>query len=162
MLINAWGRTYDLKYIIVRPTNNYGIGQYVEKLIPKAVKYLMLDRPIPLHNNGTPFRNWLHADDTAEAIMTIIEHGIVGEVYNISGGFEQQNYQTVKAIINLYYPERIKHMDQYIDFTINREGQDVRYSLDDTKLRNLGWEPKKIFNIELPAIVQHYKENFIW
>ena len=76
MLILAWARTYNLPYVIVRPTNNYGIGQYVEKLIPKTCKYIKLGRKIPLHNNGTPIRNWLHAQDTADAIITIIKSGI--------------------------------------------------------------------------------------
>ena len=71
-LITAWGRTYDIPYVILRPTNNYGIGQYVEKLIPKSIKYLHLGKQIPLHNGGTPSRNWLHAKDTADAVITII------------------------------------------------------------------------------------------
>jgi dTDP-glucose 4,6-dehydratase len=100
MLVLAWGRTYNIPYVIVRPTNNYGIGQYVEKLIPKACKYLMLGRKIPLHNNGTPIRNWLHASDTAEAVITIIERGVQNEIYNIAGGFEQSNYDTVKKVID--------------------------------------------------------------
>ena len=57
MLVLAWARTYNLPYVIVRPTNNYGIGQYVEKLIPKACKFLKLGKQVPLHNNGTPIRN---------------------------------------------------------------------------------------------------------
>ena len=101
-LVLAWARTYNLPYVIVRPTNNYGVGQYVEKLIPKTLKYLKLDRKIPLHNNGSPVRTWLHADDTAEAIMSIIESGKTNEIYNISGGFEQSNLMTVSQIINLY------------------------------------------------------------
>ena len=85
-LVLAWARTYGLPYVIVRPTNNYGIGQYVEKLIPKSIKFLSLDRKIPLHNNGTPIRNWLHADDTAEAVMTIVDNGAQNEIFNICGG----------------------------------------------------------------------------
>ena len=72
-LILAWARTYNLPYVIVRPTNNYGEGQYVEKLIPKAIKYLQLGRKIPLHNNGSPVRTWLHAEDTAQSIIKIID-----------------------------------------------------------------------------------------
>ena len=83
MLILAWARTYNVPYVIVRPTNNYGIGQYVEKLIPKTCKYLKLGKSVTLHNNGTPIRNWLHAEDTANAIMTIIESGVKNEIYNI-------------------------------------------------------------------------------
>ena len=71
-LILAWARTYKLPYLIVRPTNNYGIGQYVEKLIPKACKYLHLGKKIPLHNGGKPIRNWLHAQDTTDAVLLLI------------------------------------------------------------------------------------------
>lgn len=159
-LVLAWARTYNLPYVIVRPTNNYGIGQYVEKLIPKSVKFLSLDKKIPLHNGGTPIRNWLHADDTAEAVMVIIDSKVQNEIYNICGGFEQSNLETVKKIINLTLPN--ENIDDHLDLHIVRVGQDIRYALDDFKLRALGWSPKKIFDQELPKIVEYYKNNFIW
>ena len=166
MLVLAWGRTYNLPYIIVRPTNNYGSGQYVEKLIPKTCKYLSLDRKIPLHNNGIPIRNWLHAYDTADAVVTIIERGVTNEIYNIAGGFEQSNYNTVKKVINEYNreepPSEIFPIEWYLDLSYSRIGQDVRYALDDSKLRSLGWEPTAVFDKELPGIVKYYKEKFIW
>ena len=160
MLILAWGRTYNLPYIIVRPTNNYGIGQYVEKLIPKACKYLKLGRKIPLHNNGTPVRNWLHAQDTADAVIKIIESSSQNEIYNIAGGFEQTNYDTVKKVIEEYCGD--SNIESYIDVTYSRAGQDVRYALDDSKLRALGWVPKKIFKQEIKNIVKYYENKFIW
>jgi dTDP-glucose 4,6-dehydratase len=162
MLILAWARTYKIPYVILRPTNNYGIGQYVEKLIPKACKYISLNRKIPLHNAGTPIRTWLHAEDTANAVVKIIESGIRDEIYNISGGFEQSNFNTVKKI--LYILTRDENLDvaEYIDTSYSRVGQDVRYSLDDSKIRKLGWEPKKVFDEELEKIVNHYKDTFIW
>jgi dTDP-glucose 4,6-dehydratase len=162
MLIMAWGRTHKVPYMIVRPTNNYGVGQYVEKLIPKTIKYLLIGRKIPLHNNGMPFRNWLHAADTAEAIMTIIEKGTVGEIYNIAGAFEQSNIDTVKSIISLYLGNEAADLNDYIDFQVSRPGQDVRYALDDSKLRSLGWLTQKNFNVELPSIVDYYSSKFIW
>jgi dTDP-glucose 4,6-dehydratase len=160
MLVLAWGRTYNIPYVIVRPTNNYGVGQYVEKLIPKACKYLMLGRKIPLHNNGTPIRNWLHATDTAEAIIKIIEAKVQNEIYNIAGGFEQSNYDTVKKLIHEYNGDT--EVDKYIDWSYSRVGQDIRYALDDSKLRSLGWGPKAIFDEELPKIIHYYKNKFIW
>jgi dTDP-glucose 4,6-dehydratase len=160
MLVLAWSRTYNQPYIIVRPTNNYGMGQYVEKLIPKACKYLKLKRKIPLHNNGTPIRNWLHAQDTADAIIKIIENGIQNEIYNIAGGFEQSNYNTVKKVIKEYCGE--DNIESHIDVTYSRVGQDVRYALDDSKLRALGWKPKMIFDEELSNIIKYYKNKFIW
>ena len=160
MFVLAWARTYNLPYIIVRPTNNYGIGQYVEKLIPKSCKYLKLGKKIPLHNNGDPIRNWLHAKDTADAVVTIIESGVENEIYNICGGFEQSNKVTAEKIIKEYFGNTT--YSSYINTDYKRQGQDVRYALDDSKLRSLGWEPKAIFDEELKDIIQYYKNKFIW
>ena len=166
MLVMAWGRTHGVPYMIIRPTNNYGIGQYVEKLIPKAVKCLTLGRKIPLHNNGEPYRNWLHADDTAEAVITLIEKGQVGEIYNVAGGFEQQNIETIKQVVGEFIGiknwDDFKNKEEFIDFSCNRPGQDVRYALDDTKIKSLGWSPKKLFSEEISSIVKYYKQKFIW
>jgi len=161
MLVLAWARTYGVEYILLRPTNNYGIGQYPEKLIPLATKNLLRGKKIRLHNNGTPIRNWLHADDTAEAVMTIIKSGNINEIYNVAGGFEQTNLETVKKIIKSYYNERVSYQS-YIDFSFSRQGQDVRYALDDSKLRELGWNPQKNFDDEIKSIVDFYKNNFVW
>jgi dTDP-glucose 4,6-dehydratase len=161
-LVLAWGRTYKLPYVIVRPTNNYGVGQYVEKLIPKACKYMSLGRKIPLHNGGTPIRNWLHAADTAEAIVTIIESGVQNEIFNIAGGYEQSNLDTIKKVISNYTELNTFDVNEYIDTQYSRPGQDVRYALNDDKLRSLGWEPKKQFDLEIKEIVQYYKSKFIW
>tara|TARA_R110001599_G_scaffold353685_1_gene595291 strand:- start:3235 stop:4188 length:954 start_codon:yes stop_codon:yes gene_type:complete len=162
MLILAWARTYDIPYVIVRPTNNYGIGQYVEKLIPKACKYLKLGKKIPLHNNGTPIRNWLHAEDTANAVLKIIDSGVQNEIYNIAGGFEQTNIDTVKKLLRVLTGDNNYDINEYVDMSCSRAGQDLRYSLDDSKLRSLGWEPQKIFDDELEGIVNYYKNKFIW
>jgi dTDP-glucose 4,6-dehydratase len=161
MLIMAWARTYGIPYVIVRPTNNYGIGQYVEKLIPKTCKYLNLGRKIPLHNKGTPIRNWLHAEDTAMATLTIIDKEIKNEIYNICGGYEQSNLETVCKILKIYGIYE-KNIDSYIDFSCNRQGQDVRYALDDSKLKSIGWNPIKVFDTEMVNIVDYYKNKFIW
>lgn len=161
MLINAWARTYEISYIIVRPTNNYGIGQYVEKLIPKSCKYLRLGRKIPLHNQGTPIRNWLHAQDTANAIITIIDAGVKDQIYNICGGLEKTNLEVVEKIIKLY-DRNCRDITEHLDFSIGRPGQDIRYALDDSKLRSLGWSPQKDFDTEIPLIVDYYRNNFIW
>jgi len=161
MLVLAWSRTYGVKYVILRPTNNYGIGQYPEKLIPLAVKNLMRGMKIRLHNDGSPVRNWLHADDTAAAVLGIIDSATTNQIYNVAGGFEQANIDTVREIISSYFDEPVE-WDKYVDLSYIREGQDVRYALDDSKLQSLGWAPKRIFNKEIGPIVQHYKQKFIW
>ena len=164
MLIMAWGRTHNVPYMIIRPTNNYGVGQYVEKLIPKAIKCLSLGRKIPLHNNGTPYRNWLYAGDTAKAVITLIEKGQIGEVYNVAGGFEQQNIDTVSTIIEAYYKASLSYeaIEEHIDFKYSRPGMDVRYALDDSKIKALGWKPKADFNYVILEMVNYYKNKFIW
>jgi len=168
-LITAWGRTYNIPYVILRPTNNYGIGQYTEKLIPKAIKYLGLGKKIPLHNNGDPIRNWLHAQDTADAVLTIIESGVKNEIYNICGGFEQSNWDTISKLLKTMGKDINddgevigEDFSDYLDLNYSRQGQDVRYALNDNKLRSIGWSPKKKFDDELPEIVEYYKNNFIW
>jgi dTDP-glucose 4,6-dehydratase len=162
MLITAWARTYGMKYVIVRPTNNYGIGQYVEKLIPKSIKYLGLNRKIDLHDKGEPHRTWLHATDTAKAVFTIIESKKINEIYNISGNIEFANKEIIKKILFYYFSENKD--DCWTDYITDskREGQDIRYSIDDSKLRSLGWKAEAEFDKSLEDIVQYYKNNFIW
>jgi dTDP-glucose 4,6-dehydratase len=162
MLVLAWARTYDVPYVIVRPTNNYGIGQYVEKFIPKAVKNMTLGRPIIMHDNGLPKRTWLHVSDTASAVMTIIEAGVKNEIYNISGNYEEQNIVIAKKIIDLFHLVTSDEYSDFMDLTEKRQGQDVRYAIDDSKLKRLGWKPVAQFDRELKRIVQYYEENFIW
>jgi len=160
MLILAWARTHNVPYVIVRPTNNYGIGQYVEKLIPKAVKYLSIGRQIDLHDEGKPIRTWLHATDTAEAVIKIIESGVQNDIFNISGNFELPNIVVIKKILELVYGTA-NNIDDHV-FHIKRAGADMRYSIDDTKLKALGWTPKADFDTELKAIVEYYTTNFVW
>jgi len=161
MLITAWARTYDINYIIIRPTNNYGIGQYPEKLIPLTVKMLERDKKIRLHNDGTPVRNWLHSSDTANAVIKIIESGVTNEIFNVAGGFEQPNSSTVKKVIMKYYGAEV-NWENFIDLSYIRAGQDIRYALNDDKLRSIGWKPTKVFDEEIKLIVEYYKTNFKW
>lgn len=162
MLVYAWARTFNVPYVIVRPTNNYGIGQYVEKLIPKSTKHLSVDKPIHLHDHGEPVRTWLHANDTARAVMKIIDAGVTNEIYNISGNAELPNKTVVQKIINAYYGEDLTAQWQDYIENVQRAGQDVRYSIDDSKLKALGWQCEADFDTALVEIVKHYKENFVW
>ena len=160
MLISAWARTYGVPYIIVRPTNNYGIGQYTEKFIPHTIKHLSLGKKAPLHDLGLPRRTWLHASDTASAVIKIIESGVVNETYNISGNYEEQNLVVAKKIIKLMGLKG--NPEQYLDLGVKRPGQDVRYAINDNKLKMLGWYAKANFDDELKEMVKYYKKNSIW
>jgi len=161
ILIFGWHRTHEVPFNIVRPTNNYGSSQYPEKLIPKAIKYLTLGKKIPLHGNGSYIRNWLHADDTASAILHIVEHGERNKVYNISGNYEATNKEVIAKVLQRYFGKPVK-LEDYVQFNYVRMGEDVRYSLDDSELRNLGWKNSKVFDRELDTIVDYYKNKFTW
>jgi dTDP-glucose 4,6-dehydratase len=158
MLVLAFARTFNIPYIILRPTNNYGIGQYVEKLIPKTVKYMELGRRVDLHDKGTPRRTWLHISDTAEAVLTVIKSGVQNDIYNISGNYEDSNLHVVQKI---FYQFGITDYQDHITDLV-RPGQDVRYAIDDSKLRALGWAPVADFDEELARIVNWYRANFVW
>lgn len=159
MLVLAWARTYGMPYVIVRPTNNYGIGQYVEKFIPKSCKHLTLNKRIDIHDDGRPRRTWLHVEDTARAVIHIVESGMKNEIFNISGNYESSILEAVTKIIALYNGDT--DVDDYLE-KYQRPGQDVRYSIDDSKLRNTGWQCRSDFDQELARIVEYYRSNFVW
>lgn len=161
MLVIAWARTYDIPYIIVRPTNNYGIGQYVEKFIPKACKNLSLGKPIVMHDNGNPVRTWLHVSDTANAVFVLVLMNIKNDIFNISGNYEEKNIVIARKIIDNYFGHTVDY-DKYMDFSEKRQGQDVRYAIGDSKLRNLGWSCRADFDTRLKEIVEWHRENFVW
>ena len=160
MLIFAWARTHKIPYIILRPTNNYGCGQYVEKLIPKACKYFQIERKLPLHNSGLSIRTWLHANDTARAVLSIIDSNCENEIFNVSSHLELENIEVCNKLADIYLE---KYNPEIIyDFSYQRPGQDLRYALDDSKLRNLGWKEEAIFDEEIIKIADYYKDKFIW
>lgn len=161
MLILAWHRTYGVPYLVIRPSNNYGIGQYVEKFIPKICKSIMLGRKVPMHENGSPIRTWLHAQDTADALLFLLDRNKVNDIYNISGNYEDTNLNVFKKILSAHGIDPAKYQD-HADFSFTRPGQDVRYSIDDSKLRSLGWKNHRSFDHEIGQIVDHYRERFIW
>lgn len=160
-LILAWARTHEVPYVIVRPTNNYGAGQYVEKLIPKAVKFLQLGRKVPLHLGGTPRRTWLNVEDTADAIIHIINSGTINEVYNIPGNHETSNLEVVEAVVREFHGADANVAD-YINTNYERPGADLRYSINGTKLEQLGWTAKRRFDAEIAGIVKWHRDNWIW
>lgn len=155
MLILAWARTYDLEYVIVRPTNNYGTHQSTEKLIPLSIKLALSGKPIRLHNRGVPKRMWLHVLDTVDAVLTLVEKNARG-IYNISGNVEQTNLSTVYKILKSM---NIEPTDDRFDLSYVRQGQDMRYSVNDSKLKDLGWKCKKHFDDEIKNIVNWYLQD---
>jgi len=150
MLVTSWGRTYDITWNIVRPTNNYGLHQYPEKLIPKSAWRMKRGVPAIMHGDGSYVRTWLHTEDTVDAILTILESGQENRIYNVGGDAELRNVEVLSAIAKLLGVPEEKAWVSVVD----RSGQDLRYSLDDEALRALGWKPRRRFHDELADIVQ--------
>ncbi len=133
----AYFVTYGLPVVTSRPANNYGPYQYPEKLVPFFVHRALRDEPLPLYGDGLQVRDWLHVEDHCRAMVTLIEQGVPGEVYNIPAWNERANLDTVRLILDeLGKPEAL------IRFVEDRPGHDVRYALNGDKIRALGWEPQ--------------------
>ena len=166
LLIQSYARTFGIEYIIARPSNNYGYYQYPEKLIPLSVKRLSRGKKIKLHNQGKPIRTWTHSEDTTNALLTLYEKADRNRVYNISSEYEQSNLDTVTKIINAYFMGRLTRnvpdIEQFLDLSFDRPGQDVRYAITCEPLRNLQWRPEKDFDTEIINLVNHYKKEFVW
>lgn len=158
MLICSWVRTFEIEATTVRPVNNYGCHQYHEKLIPCICKAVVQKKKFPLHNNGTPRRSWLHVEDTANAIVHIIKNDLRGQVYNIGGNYEDTNIVVAQKVIKLLTGNT--DITPFCDFSFKRAGQDVRYSVDDSKLKSTGWAHQRFFDKALPSIVDFYKIKY--
>jgi dTDP-glucose 4,6-dehydratase len=152
----AYVRTYGLNASITRGANTYGPNQYPEKLIPLFVTNALDGEPLPLYGDGRQSREWLHADDHCAAIELVLREGEAGGVYNV-GGEERLNADVAGRIVALTGADEslIRHVE-------DRPGHDRRYALDDSRLRALGWEPRRSFEEGLAATVSWYRENRAW
>jgi dTDP-glucose 4,6-dehydratase len=158
MLGRAYHRTYGVPVITVRPSNNYGLWQYPEKLIPVVIVKAVNNEKIPVYGTGQNIREWLYVTDCVDAIFRILEKGTVGEVYNVGSGEEKRNIEVVKAILKL-----LKKPENLIAFTKDRLGHDYRYSLNSEKIREeLGWQINVTFAEGIEKTVKWYIENMIW
>jgi len=146
MLINAYARTFQIDYQIVRSTNNYGPRQYPEKLIPRIIHSIDTGQKIPIHGDGSYVRDWLYVKDNARAIYKICSHNERNQTWNVSA----YNYMTnLDVVRNICSWKGIENWMDHVNFVENRMGQDYRYSISSQKLRNeLNWTPEqnKLFN----------------
>ena len=155
LLINAYITTYGLDVITTRCTNNYGPHQFVEKLIPKSIGLCRQDRKIPVYGTGKSIRDWIHVQDHCEAIMTVLEKGKSGESYNISASNEIDTVTLLKKILKL-----LGKPEDLLQFGEERPGEDLRYSLDSSKIHNeLGWKPKISIDDGLKKTVDWYSSH---
>jgi dTDP-glucose 4,6-dehydratase len=151
LLALSYHTTYDLPVLVTRSSNNYGPHQHREKLIPKFITRAAAGKTLPVYGDGSNVREWLYVEDNCRAIITVLENGTPGEVYNIGSGTELTNIDVTERII-----EMVGGSEDQIEFVEDRPGHDQRYSLDATKLRSLGWEPERSFESGLKETVNHY------
>ena len=149
--------TYNLPVIITRASNNYGPFQYPEKLIPLFITNALEDRDLPVYGDGKNVRDWLYVSDHCSAVHFIIENGKLGEVYNVGGGNELQNIHITHQIL-----EQLGKSADLIKFVEDRKGHDLRYSLDCSKLNQLGWMPEHSFDEALAETIHWYQSNESW
>lgn len=159
LLVQAWGKTYDLPYAILRPTNCYGPNQYPEKLIPKCVRSLMLGRPIPIHGDGTQTRCWLNVEDLASAILLVLDQRLEG-IWNVGGNTEASVGQVVDQVAMAFCNGDVPLETAYRLTGFDRPAGDLRYAVNDSTLRHLGWAPVGDFWADLPALVQAERGRF--
>jgi dTDP-glucose 4,6-dehydratase len=157
LLVQAYRKTYSLPAIITRSSNNFGPYQYPEKLIPKFITNALMGKPLPVYGSGQNIRDWIYVFDNCLAIDLVSRKGTIGEIYNIASGNEIQNLEITRSILHF-----LGKPESYIQFVPDRPGHDIRYSLDTTKLRTLGWKPKYQFETALFETIQWYQKNEWW
>ncbi len=154
--------THKLPVIITRSSNNYGPYQFPEKLLPLFITNLIDGKKVPLmysdENPGLNVRDWLHVEDNCRAIWFITKNGISGEVYNISGENEKKNIEITRTLL-----KEFSFDDSMIEKVVHRKGHDFRYSINNEKLKKLGFEYKRLdLEKEIELLVKWYKENENW
>lgn len=154
LLVQAAHQTHGLNYVITRSCNNYGPRQDPEKFIPKIIKHILENKKVPVYGAGMQIRDWMYVDDNCSAILKILSDGKNNEIYNISAGQELPNIEVFQRICN----EMGGGYDQ-LEFTTERPGHDFRYSIDSSKLRDLGWTPKYKFNDGIKLTINWFNSN---
>lgn len=154
VLVNSYFKTYGTPVLITRSSNNYGPYQYPEKLIPLFILNAMQNKPLPVYGKGKNVRDWIYVMDNCKGVDTVLNKGKFGEVYNIGGGNEKTNIEITRMILDL-----LGKPESLITYVEDRLGHDLRYSLDSTKTKALGWKPEWDFEDGLKQTVQWYQEN---
>lgn len=165
-LVRSWYRTYNLPITISNCSNNYGPGQFPEKLIPKCIINALNQKEIPVYGDGRQIRDWLFVDDHVNALVSIALNSNLGETYNIGGSNELRNIDLVKKICQIMddlIPKSKKKLNSFNDLIVfinDRPGHDKRYSINSSKIkRDLDWEPKEIFEEGLSKTIKWYFNN---
>jgi dTDP-glucose 4,6-dehydratase len=168
-LVRAWGRTYNLPFVISNCSNNYGPYQFPEKLIPNTILNALKGKSLPVYGKGYQVRDWLYVDDHVSALVLVALEANIGETYNIGGNNEMKNIEVVKLICDLleeiHHPKNNgkKYYRDLIKFVTDRPGHDRRYAIDSRKIRrDLGWKPKENFKTGIRKTIEWYIKNKDW
>lgn len=165
-LVRAWCETYELPCIITNCSNNYGPYHFPEKLIPHMIIKGLAEENLPVYGDGQNIRDWLYVGDHARALHQVVEHGRVGETYNVGGRNERSNLHVVELICSVLdhlEPSPTGARKRLIKFVKDRPGHDHRYAIDASKLENeVGWRASETFETGLVKTVQWYLSNRPW
>lgn len=168
-LVRAWNRTFGLPTIVTNCSNNYGPYHFPEKLIPLIILNALDGKALPVYGDGTQIRDWLYVDDHANALVTAVTKGKVGETYNIGGHNEKQNIDVVKTICEILdelvqqKPNNVLSFSDLITYVKDRPGHDLRYAIDANKIKkDLNWTPKETFKTGIRKTVEWYLANLDW
>ncbi|MFN7112732.1 MAG: dTDP-glucose 4,6-dehydratase [Alphaproteobacteria bacterium] len=165
-LVRSWFRTFNLPVVITNCSNNYGPGQFPEKLIPLMIQRARAGQPLPVYGDGKQIRDWLYVEDHVKALWTVLTKGRIGETYNIGGMNEIENISIVKMICALMEemhpkPHGLDRYEDLIEFVKDRPGHDTRYAIDCTKIsKELGWKPEQRFEDGMRQSVSWYLDLF--
>ena len=162
--VRAYFYTYGLPVVLSNCSNNYGPGQYPEKLIPLFIQNIIQEKPLPVYGDGQNVRDWLYVEDHVEAIDLIFQKGKLGETYNIGGSSQIKNIDIVHKLITIadqYLGRKEGHSQKLIQYVTDRPGHDFRYAIDASKIKNdLNWEPKTSFENGIDKTVLWYLRYF--
>ncbi len=156
-LARAYHKTYALPLIITRSSNNFGPYQYPEKFIPMIISNALNDQPIPVYGTGLNIRDWIFVEENCKALDLIRNKGQIGQTYNIPGHKEITNIEICKLILSI-----LSKPESLISFVEDRKGHDFRYSMDGSKLENLGFNLSSSFEENLIKTIEWYKNNKAW
>lgn len=159
LLVRAWVRSFGVQATISNCSNNYGPYQHVEKFIPRQITNIIRGLTPKLYGAGENVRDWIHAEDHSSAVLTVLEHGTVGQTYLIGADGERNNKDVIEDILELSGQPR----DAY-EHVADRVGHDLRYAIDPSRMREeLGWSPQFTdFQAGLVDTIRWYRENEAW
>ena len=151
LLAMSYHTTHELPVLITRSSNNFGPRQHREKLIPKFILRSKERQSLPLYGDGTNVREWIYVEDNCRAVLSVLENGDPGEIYNIGSGIELENVDVANRIV-----EAVGASQDLIEFVEDRPGHDQRYALNTSKIESLGWEPEWTFDEGLEETAKYY------